>query len=217
MESVASLTSAKDQELSRSQRRRRDDIVQAALKVFERDGYEAAKMVDIAQEAEVAKGTLYLYFDTKAALLEGVIQSAILPALEQIGSATNDHSGSAQDLLAHHIRVIAARQASPEMKMLIRLMISAPEQHRSIIEFFHTHVVEEGLELIRATLRKGVETGEFRPDVAEMDPLILVGSHVYAPVWHNLFENQGLLDIERLAEDTLKMVMSGLLVRREQT
>jgi len=61
-----------DQAMSRSQRRRRDDIVQAALTVFDRDGYEAAKMADIAREAEVAKGTLYLYFDTKAALLEEV-------------------------------------------------------------------------------------------------------------------------------------------------
>ncbi|AUQ75735.1 TetR/AcrR family transcriptional regulator [Phaeobacter piscinae] len=202
-----------DQELSRSQRRRRDDIVEAALKVFERDGYEAAKMIDIAKEAEVAKGTLYLYFENKSVLLEGVIQTAILPALEQIGGAAKAHTGNAQELLEHHIRIIAARQASPEMKMLIRLMISAPEQHAQLIKFFHTHVVQEGLELIRSTLRTGVESGEFRPDVADMDPLVLVGSHVYAPVWHNLFQEEGPLDIERLVEDNLKMVMSGLLVR----
>ena len=202
-----------DQELSRSQRRRRDDIVEAALKVFERDGYEAAKMIDIAKEADVAKGTLYLYFENKSVLLEGVIQTAILPALEQIGGAEKVHTGSAQELLEHHIRIIAARQASPEMKMLIRLMISAPEQHAQLIKFFHTHVVQEGLELIRSTLRTGVESGEFRPDVADMDPLVLVGAHVYAPVWQNLFQEDGPLDIERLVEDNLKMVMSGLLVR----
>lgn len=206
-----------DQTMSRSQRRRRDDIVQAALTVFDRDGYEAAKMADIAREAEVAKGTLYLYFDTKAALLEGVIQSAILPALEEIGSISRANSGSAQDLLEHHIRVIAARQASPEMKMLIRLMISAPEQHRPIIEFFHAHVVREGLELIRTTLKKGVDSGEFRLEVADMDPLVLVGSHVYAAVWHNLFEDDGPLEMDRLVEDNLKIVMSGLLVRSERT
>jgi len=213
MDTIATGTPAEDQDLSRSQRRRRDDIVQAALKVFDLDGYEAAKMIDIAKEAEVAKGTLYLYFDTKAALLEGVIQTAILPALEQIGTTSQANTDSARGLLEHQIRVIAARQASSEMKMLIRLMISAPEQHRPTIAFFHTHVVEEGLELIRSTLQKGVDTGEFHPDVANMDPLVLVGSHVYAAVWHNLFEDDGPLDIDRLVEDNLKMVMSGLLVR----
>ena len=213
METMMGSNSEPDQELSRSQRRRRDDIVEAALKVFDRDGYEAAKMIDIAKEAEVAKGTLYLYFENKSVLLEGVIQTAILPALEQIGSVAQTHSCSAQELLEHHVRTIAARQASPEMKMLIRLMISSPEQHAQLIEFFHTHVVHEGLELIRSTLRKGVESGEFRPDVADMDPLVLVGSHVYAPVWHNLFQDQGPLDIDRLVEDNLEMVMNGLLVR----
>ena len=212
METTMGSKSEPDQELSRSQRRRRDDIVEAALKVFERDGYEAAKMIDIAKEAEVAKGTLYLYFENKSVLLEGVIQTAILPALEQIGSAAKVHTGSAQELLEHHIRIIAARQASPEMKMLIRLMISAPEQHAQLIKFFHAHVVQEGLELIKSTLRTGVESGEFRPDVANMDPLVLVGSHVYAAVWHNLFQEEGPLEIERLVEDNLKMVMSGLLV-----
>ena len=212
METMMGSKSEPDQELSRSQRRRRDDIVEAALKVFDRDGYEAAKMIDIAKEAEVAKGTLYLYFENKSVLLEGVIQTAILPALEQIGSVAQTHSCSAQELLEHHVRTIAARQASPEMKMLIRLMISAPEQHAQLIKFFHSHVVQEGLELIRSTLRKGVESGEFRPEVADMDPLVLVGSHVYAPVWHNLFQDQGPLEIDRLVEDNLKMVMSGLLV-----
>ena len=213
METMMGSKSEPDQELSRSQRRRRDDIVEAALKVFERDGYEAAKMIDIAKEAEVAKGTLYLYFENKSVLLEGVIQTAILPALEQIGGVAKVHTGSAQELLEHHIRIIAARQASPEMKLLIRLMISAPAQHSQLIKFFHTHVVQEGLDLIRTALREGVKSGEFRQDVADMDPLVLVGSHVYAPVWHNLFQEEGPLDIERLVEDNLKMVMSGLLAR----
>ena len=212
METMMGSKSEPDQELSRSQRRRRDDIVEAALKIFERDGYEAAKMIDIAKEAEVAKGTLYLYFENKSVLLEGVIQTAILPALEQIGGVAKVHTGSAQELLEHNIRIIAARQASPEMKLLIRLMISAPEQHSQLIKFFHTHVVQEGLELIRTALCEGVKSGEFRQDVADMDPLVLVGSHVYAPVWHNLFQEEGPLDIERLVEDNLKMIMSGLLV-----
>lgn len=214
MEITARSVGVAPRKMSRSQRRRRDDIVQAALTVFERDGYDAAKMVDIAKEAEVAKGTLYLYFETKAALLEGVIQLVILPALEQIGEEAKTHAGSAQALLESQIRVMAARQASPEMKMLIRLMISAPEQHRPIIDFFHAHVVRQGLDLIRSTLKAGVESGEFRKEAADLDPLVFVGAHVYAAVWHNLFEDAGALNIERLVNDNLKLVMGGLLSHR---
>ena len=214
METIANSVGDTPKKLSRSQRRRRDDIVQAAMKVFERDGYEAAKMVDIAKEAEVAKGTLYLYFETKAALIEGVIQSVILPALEQIGEAAKTHTGSAQALLERQVRVMAARQASPEMKMLIRLMISDPDQHRPIIDFFHAHVVRQGLDLIRSTLKAGVESGEFREEAADLDPLVFVGAHVYAAVWHNLFEDAGALNIEQLVDDNLTLVMGGLVARR---
>jgi AcrR family transcriptional regulator len=43
-------------------------ILQAARTVFLRDGYQAAKMSDIAAEAGVAPGTLYIYFDSKESL-----------------------------------------------------------------------------------------------------------------------------------------------------
>lgn len=45
----------------------------AALSVFRRDGLAGAKMADIAKEAALAKGTLYIYFPSKDALIAGII------------------------------------------------------------------------------------------------------------------------------------------------
>lgn len=197
--------------LSRSQRRRRDDIIQAALKIFDRDGFDAARMADIASEAEVAKGTLYLYFDTKFALLEGVISSAVIPSLQQVSDTLDTYQGSARDLLAEQIRIIARRQASPEMKMLIRIILSAPEQHRSVIEFFHQNVIKEGLTLVQKTLRLGVESGEFKEEVANMDPIIFVGAHAYLAVWSNLFEDESALDVTALIDNYMGAVFNGII------
>jgi TetR/AcrR family transcriptional regulator, repressor for uid operon len=47
---------------------RRDQIVAAGLACFSRAGYHATTMADIAAQAEVSKGTPYLYFDSKQAL-----------------------------------------------------------------------------------------------------------------------------------------------------
>lgn len=47
---------------------KKEAILIAARKIFIRDGYRAAKMSDIAAEAGVAAGTLYLYFNSKEAL-----------------------------------------------------------------------------------------------------------------------------------------------------
>lgn len=213
MDTSGSQITDSDQSLSRAQRRRYDDIVQAALKVFERDGYEAAKMEDIAHEAEVAKGTLYLYFDTKAALLRGVIKSALLPAINNIGRVSQAHAGNAQELLEQHIRVIAARQSSAEMKLLMRFLMSDPEQHQQTIEFFRTNILKEGARQIKSALLMGVASGEFSPDVANLDPIVLIGSNAYTAVWQNLFKAQDLPDVEQLIEDNLRMMMRGLVSR----
>src|SRR5690349_11014182 len=49
-------------------------ILEAAERVFGRDGFEAAKMADIAREAGVAAGTLYNYFDSKVQIFESLMR-----------------------------------------------------------------------------------------------------------------------------------------------
>ena len=200
--------------LSRSQRRRRDDIVQAARKIFDRDGFEAAKMEDIAREAEVAKGTLYLYFDTKADLLEAVILTAIMPTLQKMGQAAVESTGSARDLLSQQMQIAAKRMASPEMASLLRHMVSAGTQHSNITRLYYDKVVQSGLEHVSQTLKRGIASGEFRPEVAHIDPLVLVGAHIYTAVWNILFKDLQEIDIDKLVQDHLELVLRGLLVEQ---
>ena len=58
---------AKNNDSTRELKRQR--IMRAAIEVFARKGYFAARMTDVAQAAEVADGTLYLYFEGKEDLL----------------------------------------------------------------------------------------------------------------------------------------------------
>ncbi|MEM1038953.1 MAG: TetR/AcrR family transcriptional regulator [Pseudomonadota bacterium] len=202
---------AEEKKLSRSQRRRRDDILRAALKIFDQHGFEAVKMADVAEEAEVAKGTLYLYFETKSALLEGVVETAIMPTLQKIGEMAQTHSGSARDLLVQQMQVAAARMASPEMKMLLRLMISGGSRHSGIVDFYYNNVVQSGLNHFKSTLDQGVASGEFRPEMGGIDPLVLVGAPIYTAVWNILFEEKQSIDADQLVNDHLELVLKGIL------
>src|SRR5271154_4922774 len=51
---------------------KREAILEAGRKIFLRDGYATAKMSDIAGEAGVAPGTLYLYFESKESLAAAI-------------------------------------------------------------------------------------------------------------------------------------------------
>lgn len=200
--------------LSKTQRRRREDIIDASLKIFERDGFESAKMSDIAEEAEVAKGTLYLYFENKGALLEGVIQSAIIPTLQAADDTAQSHQGTATELLTKQLKIMGKRMASPEMRMLLRYMMSGnTEQHRKVVEFYFQNVIQTGLSLLRSTIHQGVENGEFKKDALDVDPLALLGAQIYTTVWKSLFDELAPIDPVRLGEDFTRVVLEGLTKR----
>ena len=84
------------QELSRREREklnRRNEILQAAWKVFGSKDYDTATIDDVAAEAELSKGTLYLYFQNKADLF----QSTIEMGMERINTIVQDIVSSNDD------------------------------------------------------------------------------------------------------------------------
>src|SRR5688572_12423896 len=76
-------------EASKSPRWRRraearpEEILEAALAEFTERGFEAARMEDIAKSAGISKAAIYLYFPSKTALLEALIESRISPIAQQ--------------------------------------------------------------------------------------------------------------------------------------
>jgi TetR/AcrR family transcriptional regulator len=61
----------------RERNRRRNDIIDAAEKVFMTKGFENATMDDVAEEAEFSKGTLYTYFQSKNELCLSIVLRGI--------------------------------------------------------------------------------------------------------------------------------------------
>lgn len=61
---------------------RRQAILDAAVRLFARYGYRRTAMEEVAREAGVAKGTTYLYFDTKEALFRALSQAALARVLD---------------------------------------------------------------------------------------------------------------------------------------
>ncbi len=67
----------------REKERRREQILEAAEQVFRRKGYQGTTMGEVAQEAELSKGTLYLYFGSKFALFAELSNRVLTKVLEE--------------------------------------------------------------------------------------------------------------------------------------
>src|SRR3979409_537185 len=60
---------------------KRESILRAATRVFARSGYFNSKVADIAREAEVAAGTVYLYFKSKEEILHSIFDQNMAEAI----------------------------------------------------------------------------------------------------------------------------------------
>jgi AcrR family transcriptional regulator len=87
-----------------SKKERREQILLSARSVFAEKDYHDAKVGDIAAAAEVAKGTVYLYFKDKRSIFEELIDSLLGHLLEAILRVDTDGDVDAQ--VKHNIRAI---------------------------------------------------------------------------------------------------------------
>jgi AcrR family transcriptional regulator len=108
---------------------RRSEILAAATKVFATKGFVATRMEDIAKAARLAKGTLYLYFQSKDAIYQATVQQAVT----KLAALTEERVRKESDLAGKLAAFISVRIAFwNEQQQLYRIILSInrQEQHR---------------------------------------------------------------------------------------
>jgi TetR/AcrR family transcriptional regulator len=96
----------------REREARRNRILDAAERVFFDNGFDAAKMEDVAEAAQLGKGTLYLYFKTKDDLALGLAVRHQLALVEEFERARRDAPDGAT-LLRRLLEAYATRMSTP--------------------------------------------------------------------------------------------------------
>lgn len=91
--------------VARRQRRNRDALLVAGHEVISEKGIDAATMLEIAERADVASGTIYNYFKSKDELAIAVLELIMEQLAKRIESVTNTFSDSAQ-VYAFGIRTV---------------------------------------------------------------------------------------------------------------
>lgn len=152
-------------------------IVAAAIAVFGREGFDAAAMSDIAAQAKVAKGTVYLYFTSKEELFEEVYQQCRTERLLACGVDTEEHLG-VMDKLCRRLRNGTRWElAEPTKNQLVRAYLTHPVFGKRL-----EHVVESlDTQALMPILQQGIAAGEMRalPLDLLVEMYIRFGSAVY--------------------------------------
>ena len=141
---------------------RRRQILDAAVRVFARQGFNACRVSDIAREANVAYGLVYHYFDSKDEVLNELFVerwSLLLQAIEEIDSRP---VAPREKLDAVAGFIIDSYRHDPELMKVIIIEVT-----RAANSFTRTHLPEirQAYELIAKIVRDAQSAGVFRADV----------------------------------------------------
>jgi TetR/AcrR family transcriptional regulator, fatty acid metabolism regulator protein len=141
---------------------RRRQILDAAIRVFARQGFHACRVSDIAREAGVAYGLVYHYFDSKEQVLNELFVerwSLLLAAIQEIDSRAIPPREKL-DAVAGFI--IESYRHDPELMKVIIVEVT-----RAANSFGRTHLPEirQAYDLIARIVRGAQADGAFRADV----------------------------------------------------
>lgn len=141
---------------------RPEEIVSAALEEFVERGFAATRLEDVARRAGVTKGTIYLYFDGKAALFKAMIRQLLVPHIALGEQLLAEHRGSATELLCDLLRKWWELIGQTKAAGIPKLMIAEAGNFPELARFYHQEVVQRGSRLIGQVLERGIAAGEFR-------------------------------------------------------
>lgn len=144
-------------------------ILEAALEVFGERGLGQARLDDIAKQAGLSKGTIYLYFPNKEELFREVVRTFIVSRLEEAEQEVGDYDGrTATEQLTAYMLKWWSFLRSRTYATLYRLIIGELHRFPDLAEFYAREVVIRSQNLVARIVRRGVERGEFRP----VDPYV---------------------------------------------
>jgi AcrR family transcriptional regulator len=195
-------------EAEREERMR--SIRAAALDVFSAKGFAAARLDDIAKEAGVAKGTIYLYFASKEDLLEAIVTSTIGAVLANAEQAVAASPAPASQLLRMMGQFIGAAIEDADRRRVLHLVLSEGGRFPAIADFYHREIISRGMGLMRAIVAKGIDSGEFTSDELARFPQLAIAPALVAVIWSVVFGRIEPLDARAMLDAHFDLLLRAL-------
>jgi TetR/AcrR family fatty acid metabolism transcriptional regulator len=145
----------------REQKYRR--IQRAAIEVFACKGYFGARMTDVAAAAEVADGTLYLYFDGKEHLLMSIFDGVLGRFIERLDeeiASIDDPVQKLSVMVRLHLETLGRDHA------LAHVLQIETRHSRRFMSLFTRGKLGEYLNRVREIIEEGQGVGAFRRDIS---------------------------------------------------
>jgi AcrR family transcriptional regulator len=210
----SSKPAAKAQPLAPARWRRRaharpDELLDAALDEFIANGFDAARIEDIAKRAGLSKGAVYLYFKSKEDLLRALIEREAAPVAARVAFLAQA-PGEPVEMLRAIARTVGGAMANPRLMAIPRLVISVADRFPDLREFYRDQVAVQAKSAIEGLIRKGVAKGQFRKVDPHVGARALIGPILFEALWAHVLRGPSKIGTSTWIETHFDLVLSGL-------
>jgi AcrR family transcriptional regulator len=208
------LTTAERRAREKAQRRR--EILDAARREFFERGFHRPTVDDVAARAEVSKGTIYLYFESKEEILAHLLLEGLELLVTEMEAACEPALATPPECTLESLAntYLQFCQSHPNYFRLI-MAFDRGRFEESITRELHQQVVKksmQGLGMLAQTIEQGKKSGAFRIDNAwqaagsvwaALNGVLVLMAH---PLRQRLLRS----DLETMFQATLDLVVRGL-------
>ena len=189
---------------------RRNQILDAATKVFVRLGFQHARMDDIVEESGLSKGTLYWYFKSKEDIINAILRRLFAGALESLESLL-EAEGTVSERLVQLTsdRVTGMKHMSSLVPIIFEFYAVAV--HQQWVKQFIGEYFKHFRGLLEDLIQQGIDRGEFYP-VNAAETAISLASMYEGLTIHWLMEPE-TVQWDILSENSIPILLNGLKIR----
>ena len=174
-ESRADRTDGRVARAQRLREERRTQVLAAARRLFAERGYHATSIADIIEAADIARGTFYLYFESKRAIFDELLDDFFVTLASNVRriDVTDGAPAPIEQLHGIVMRIFAVLERErPMARIVLREAVGLDVDVDKKLADFYDRV----LELIERALRTGMEMGLVRPCDARPVAWTVLGS-----------------------------------------
>uniref|UniRef100_A0A2A4YXX4 TetR family transcriptional regulator n=1 Tax=OCS116 cluster bacterium TaxID=2030921 RepID=A0A2A4YXX4_9PROT len=191
---------------------RPDEVLDAAQILFLEKGFAATRVDDIATLAGISKGAVYLYFPNKQAIIEGLINRAIMPITVDMVQRLQSFTGNPKDLISMMMRSMANQLDDPKMLAIPVIVMREAPLIPQIAQLYKTKIIDKLLPAFVQMISTGMDNGYLRKLDPELTVRSLMGglaAHILLSEFFGSQPTQGQ-KMSELIENHLSIIFDGL-------
>jgi len=137
-------------------------IIDAATKIFAKKGFHQAKISEIAREAQIADGTIYIYFENKDDILISLFEEQMNAVLDNMVKKISEQNNPVKKLEKFALTHLQLIEQNKSLAELIQVEI---RQSSKFMKEYKNEKFTQYLDLVGEIIQEGQENGVFKKEV----------------------------------------------------